>query len=126
MKKLLILAAITIFSCTHRSELLHESGVVVDKVYSPEFDGNGMGTGFSTSGNLTVSSVNVHKKEQFVIVFKCQHGTVFTINQKSLYYKLDKGDTVSIDYYNKVNRRGTVKDYEFVDANKINPAPATK
>lgn len=114
-----MLAVVLFFSsCHHNSELKHENGVVVEKQFSPEFNGSGTGVGFSTGGNMVVTSNDVHKCEQFMLVFKCQHNTVFTIDRKDLYTNLDKGDTVDIQYYEILNSDNEVKDFDFVTATK--------
>ena len=53
-----------------------------------------------------------------MLVFKCQHNTVFTIDRKELYTNLDKGDTVDIQYYELLNSDNEVKDFDFVMATK--------
>lgn len=114
-----MLAVVLFFSsCTHNSELKHENGIVVEKQFSPSFDGSGTGVGFSTGGNMVVTSNDVHKAEQFMLVFKCQHNTVFTIDRKDLYTILEKGDTVDIQYYEMLNSDNVVKDFDFVTAVK--------
>jgi hypothetical protein len=114
-----ILAVVLFFSsCTHKSELKHENGIVVEKQFSPSFDGSGTGVGFSTGGNMVVTSNDVHKAEQFMLVFKCEHNTVFAIDRKDLYTNLEKGDTVDIQYYEMLNSDNVVKDFDFVNAVK--------
>lgn len=114
-----MLAVVLFFSsCTHKSELKHENGIVVEKQFSPEFNGSGMGVGMSSSGKMVVTSNNVHKSEQFMLVFKCEHNTVFTIDRKDLYTNLEKGDTVDIQYYELLNSDNVVKDFDFVNAVK--------
>lgn len=114
----LLVAVLFFSSCHHNSELKHEKGVVVEKQFSPEFNGSGSGVGISTGGNVVVTSNNIHKREQFMIVFKCQHNILFTIDRKDLYMNLDKGDTVDIKYYEILNRKNEVKDFDFVTATK--------
>ena len=114
-----MLAVVLFFSsCTHKSEMKHENGIVVEKQFSPSFDGSGTGVGFSTGGNMVVTSNDVHKAEQFMLVFKCQHNTVFTIDRKDLYTNLEKGDTVDIQYYELLNSDNVVKDFDFLTALK--------
>jgi hypothetical protein len=114
-----MLAVVLFFSsCTHKSELKHENGIVVEKQFSPEFNGSGMGVGFTSSGKTIITSNNVHKAEQFMLVFKCQHNTVFTIDRKDIYTNLEKGDTVDIQYYEILNSDNELKDFDFVNAVK--------
>jgi len=113
-----VLLLLLFFSCTHNSELKHESGIVVEKQFSPEFNGNGSGVGISTGGDMVITSNTIHKAEQFMIVFKCQHNVVFAINRKELYTNLNKNDTVDIQYYEILNSDNEVKDFDFVTATK--------
>jgi hypothetical protein len=106
-------------SCYHKSELKHEKGVVVEKQFSAEFNGHGTALGMSSNGNVLVTSNAIHKAEQFMIVLKCEHNTIFTIDRKNLYANLEKGDTVDIQYYELLNDDNIVKDFDFVNAVKI-------
>lgn len=116
--KLIIAASLFLASCYHNSELKSEKGVVVEKSYSPEFNGEGSSVGLSTSGHMIVSDNSIHKQEQFVVVFKCEHGVVFSINRNALYANLEKGDTVNITYYERLNMDNEVKSLDFVNAFK--------
>lgn len=109
---------LTLSACTHKSEIKTEMGLVVEKQFSPSFDGKGSGLGYSTSGNLVVTDNNVHKAEQFVLVFKCEHNTLFTVDRKELYLTLEKGDTVNIQYQEVLNKDNEVKDLDFITATK--------
>lgn len=119
MKILFALLLIVFSSCLKRGDkLLHEGGVVIGKQYTPDTRETVMGTGISTKGSLVITSHSVGQDEQYSIVFKCDHGKIFTINNPDLYSRLKEGDTTDISYYELVNRKGTVKDYEFIDAVK--------
>ncbi len=120
MKKLIfIFASVLVFSCTHKSEIKYESGVVVEKQFSPEFSGSGMGVGYDLkSGGTSIHTNNIHKDEQFLLVFKCQHGVVFTIERKDLYATLEKGDTVRIEYKEILDSKDRIKDFDFITATK--------
>ncbi len=119
MKKLLVISILFLCcSCYQKSELKKETGIVVEKQFSPEFNGSGTGVGFSTSGNMTVTQTDIHKSEQFMVVFKCEHNTVFAVNRKDVYTNLEKGDTVTIYYYELLNGDNVVKDFEFYTAKK--------
>lgn len=124
MKKLNInfgtLSIILLFtSCLHKSQLKHENGIVVEKQFSPELNEHGSGLGISTGGHMVVTSNDYHKAEQFLIVFKCEHNTVFTIDRKDLYANLEKGDRVDIQYYELLNDDNIVKRFDFVNALKL-------
>lgn len=109
-----------LMSCTHRKEpMSHENGIVVEKQYFPDTRQTVIGTGYSTSGNFVVTTHSIGEDEKYIVIFKCEHGVVFSINKAELYGKLNKGDSVKIDYYELVNGNGEVKDLDFVDANCV-------
>lgn len=124
MKYAYIFLLLFLFSCLHRAEKIsHEPGVVVAKqfessrtntytIYEPYYD-----------GKTTTTIPTFHTDyipEKFLVVFKCAHGVVFTIDRQDIFVKLNERDTVSIDYYELLNKKGEVKDFEFIDANKTN------
>ena len=116
---LCILLASVFFSCEklHQSELKQERGTVIAKQYQGEINDVATGTGFSTSGDLVVTTHSIHVNAKFNVVMKCEHGVIFTINQSELYAKVKEGDKVLIDYYEMLNEKGELKDLDFVDAN---------
>jgi len=117
-KIIYLLLACACTACTHKSAIKHESGVIVEKQYSPSFDGSGTSVGFTSGGHMVVTDNSIHKDEQFTLVFKCQHNTVFSINRADLYARLNKGDTVDIQYMDVINYDNQVVDYDFVTATK--------
>lgn len=114
MKKALILFTVILSSCLHKGPIKQESGFVIEKQYCPSFDATG--TGFDTKGNI--STHTLHENEKYITVFKCEHGIVFSINRSDIYGKLDKGDTVLIDYREMLNNKDEVRDFDFLNANK--------
>lgn len=114
--KYIFLFVLISLSCRHKSELKHERGFVVEKQFTPSGDGTTVGYAATQNGGGVVVG-STHFDEKYMIVFKCEHQVVFSINNQALYAKLNKGDTVRIDYYNIENRKGDIKDFEFVDAN---------
>lgn len=72
----------------------------------------------SSGGHLVIGTTSTGEDEKYMIIFHCSHDAVFSINSKYLYGKLRQGDTVTIDYYNILNKKNQVVNYEFVDANK--------
>lgn len=120
MKKLIQLFIIVLFtSCVHRSGLKQESGVIVDKQFSPEFNARGDGIGFSTGGDIVFTSNDYHKAEEFLLVIKCQHNTVFTVNKKELYAVLEKGDSVYIQYKEILtDNNNSLVGFDFINASK--------
>jgi hypothetical protein len=113
-----LLSIIFILGCNKRSELKHETGYIIEKQFSPEFNGSGSGLGITTGGDLVISESAIHEKEHFMLVVKCEHNTIFTIDRKDLYAKLDKGDTIDIKYYEYTNSEGKVVRFDFVNATK--------
>lgn len=110
--------AVVLSGCLNRREpMKQEQGYVVEKQYFPDTRQTVTGTGFSTSGNMVITTHNIGENEKYIVIFKCEHGVVFSINRTDLYGKLNKGDTVTIDYYEMVDGDGEVKDLNFIDAN---------
>jgi hypothetical protein len=122
MKKLLtiILLLVVLTSCHHKSLIKSERGFIVEKQFSPSFTAVGTGVGMSMSGNMVVTTNTSHKPEQFMLVFKCEHDVVFTIDNQQLYTDLNKGDSVSIRYFEILNNDNEVVDLDFVSAIKLN------
>ena len=123
MRKLFVsVVLVSILSCTHRKEPMQkENGVVIEKQYFPDTQQTVTGTGFTSKGSAVFTTHNIGEKEKYIVIFKCSHGVVFSISNAELYGKLNKNDSVIIDYYEIVNKKGELKDLEFIDANPINP-----
>ena len=123
MKKLLIiLTSLSIISCTQKlkeSELKTEKGFVVAKQYQPSIDDVIMGTGISTNGGLSVTIHKIKQKNKYNVVFKCEHGVLFTVNHSNIYGKLKEGDSVNIKYHELLNKEGIIETYRFVDADSF-------
>ena len=118
MKYLFILLMFVSASCVHRREpILHESGEVVAMQYAPPIDGSGTTTTFNSGGGIGIGSTSIHGEEKYMVVFRCEHRIVFSIDRKELFYKLKQGDKVLIDYYEMVDGDGVVKSFDFIDAN---------
>lgn len=118
MKNYLILGLFIIASCTHKSELKKEKGYIVEKQFSPEFNSSSTDFGMSTNGGAMITTNTVHKPEQFLLVFKCEHNVIFTIDNKQLYTTLNKNDSVFISYQEILNKDNEVVDLDFVSAVK--------
>lgn len=103
----------------HKSELMVEKGIVIGKTYLPDNRGVSTGVGVSSNGDAVVTVHTTGEPESFNVVFQCEHGVIFSINDKSVYTKLMDQDSVKINYYELLNRKNIVKDYEFVDAEKL-------
>ena len=115
----ILLATLLFSSCLKiGGELKHEKGIVVAKQYQGEINTTATGVGMSTSGNMVVTTHSINEDAKFNVVFKCEHGVIFTINRDEVYLKVKEGDTVTIDYYEMLNKKGEVKDFDFIDANK--------
>ncbi len=117
---LLLILLLTFSSCFKRgAELKHETGYVVEKQYFPDTKQTVTGTGFSSGGNLVTTTYEIGEDQKFIVVFKCDHGVVFAINKMNIYSKLNKQDTVTIDYYEMLDSDNVVREFDFIDANKI-------
>lgn len=120
MKYISILLMLIATSCVHRREpMLHENGEVVAMQYAPPIDGSGTTTTFNSDGGIGIGSTSIHGEEKYMVVFRCEHRIVFSIDRKELFYKLKQGDAVLIDYYEMVDGDGVVKSFDFIDANKV-------
>lgn len=125
MKYSLLVFAIFIISCglKKREPIKHERGLVMVMQYSAEINASGSGTGMAmdSKGGIspTFTHVSLHESEKYTVVFRCEHGVVFSINSQDLFAKLNEKDSVLISYYELINNDGDVKDLEFVDANNI-------
>lgn len=117
MRYLLILLVFT--ACTHRSEPKSEMGVIVEKQYFPDTNQIVSGTGFTSNGKMVFTSHHIGDDEKYIVIFKCDHGVVFSINRPDLYGNLNKGDKVRIEYYEILNRDNELKDLEFINAEKL-------
>lgn len=118
--KYLLFFAIIFSACKHRSNVIsHEKGYVVAMQYAAPLDGSGTTTTINTKGGIGFGSTSIHTDEKYMVVFRCEHGVVFSIDRKELYAKLDEKDSVQIDYYEVLNSKNKVIDLDFVDANKI-------
>jgi hypothetical protein len=119
---IICLLALILPSCSQRRErVLHETGMVIEKQYHAEKNQKGTSSSVGSStydSHTTFSSHEVHEEEKYLVVFKCEHNTCFSINNPSVYSKLERGDTVTISYYEWVNDAGKVVDLEFIDADK--------
>jgi hypothetical protein len=104
--------------CYHKSELKHEKGIVIEKQYFPDTNQTVTGTGFSSNGSLIITTHQIGEDEKYIVIFKCEHGVVFSVNKSMVYGKLEKGDNVEIDYYELLNDDDEIKDLYFVNANK--------
>ena len=129
MKKIFRLSFLVLIlstSCLKKDPILrHEFGVVVAKQYVPEVNKTQHGWTRTSKGELRPTTHYIHEDSQYDVVFKCEHGIVFTINKMAVFGKVKEYDTVVIDYYNLVNGDGEVKDFDFVDANKKSFNPNT-
>ena len=120
MKKitLFITVSLILSSCLHRKETIsQELGTVIEKQYSLPDKSTVTGI-ISHHEGPRVSYHEIKKDEQFLVLFKCNHGVVFSINRADLYARLEKGDTVLINYYELLNSKGEVRDLDFIDAHK--------
>jgi hypothetical protein len=122
MKIALFVLIIIIVSCNDEprppKELRQEKGVVVAMQYVAPEDGGGGSTSYNwKDGSISSGHISLHKDEKYMVVFRCEHGVVFSINSDELFAKLIEKDSVIIDYYEE-NRSWGDK-FDFIDANKI-------
>lgn len=116
MKHFLPILLILFTSCLHRGkEIKFERGVVVEIQHSedeilPEI-------GMALDGNIGVHPD--YEEGEAIVVFKCEHNSVFSINDQKVHAKVKRGDTVIISYYELINGHGGIQGFDFIDANKV-------
>lgn len=121
--KLLLMTFVLISCDGHRtqwrvSETLSEQGTVVAKEFKGESVTHGSSVGITTNGELSIGSVTLHETEKFNVVFRCDHGHLFTINDPRIYEKVKEQDNVVIVYQEKY-KNGKFYDFIFLDATAI-------
>lgn len=116
-----ILFLFNFFNCLKRSDVLKsDKGIVVAKSYKSELNSSGVGVGINpSSGEMVTVVQNQHESAKFNIVFRCENGATFTIDDDIIYSKFKENDSVIISYYEWINEKGEVRDFDFVNANKF-------
>ncbi len=101
--------------------LQKEKGYIVAKQYLPDTRETHLGTGISSRGSTIITTHETGHEEKFMVVLRCEHKTVFSVNDPKLYAGVEEGDSVVINYYNMAtkDRPDSVVDYDFVSAAKI-------
>lgn len=105
-------------SCTHKGPILLEDGIVTAKAYAPSTRHTETSYHMNYQGELERGTITVGDFEKYMVVFKCSHSVVFSINSKVLYAKLDVEDRVQIAYKEILTNKNKVVDYYFIDANQ--------
>lgn len=98
------------------SEKKTELGFVFEKSFVPEISSTSTGFGFSSNGDPVITTHHNHEAAKYITFFKCQHNQTFWVENREIWERLERGDSVVIEYYDKINRRGTVIDYQFENA----------
>jgi hypothetical protein len=128
MKKLLIVLSIFIIaSCNDESASWsktrkQEKGFIVAMQYAAPIDGSGSTVTYTPSSNgggVGFGSTSIHTDEKYMVVFRCEHGVVFSIDRQALYAKLSEKDSVVIDYWEFSDAAGVTKELDFIDANPL-------
>ena len=119
MKNLIFILMALAISCTHKSELKVEKGIVVDESYTGEFDGTSTGVGMTSNGKTVITTSHIHEDEKYIVIFKCEHGDIFSIDDAHLYADLEKNDSVTIQFYEILNSDNEIVDFDFVTAEKV-------
>lgn len=120
--KYFIILSVVLISCDKlkKSEEMTETGYVVAKQYVPDSRGTANGVGFTSKGDMVFTSHSYGDEEKFTIVFKCQHGVIFTIkNNPQVFANLNEKDSCTI-FYKEIRgaNTGKVYDYDFIDAKR--------
>lgn len=108
-----------------RSATLTEDAVVTDLIYTPPVHGSG--SGISTGGDFTFTSIEV--QPVWGVVFECQHGNFVSQGSDSrhqrLWAKLPKGSKVRVSYQELYRvpvekpARRILTGYDFLDAEVV-------
>ncbi len=126
---MILMIGLSVFGCkrtvTECSDILKEAVLVRDLVYVPAVHGSGTGptVGITGGGDLSVGMAftNISTKEEFAIVFECQHGG-FIIKREDLWKKLHEKSSYTCLYReicqttydgNQLLQR-TLVDYDFL------------
>lgn len=106
-------------SCSqnHLSGIKHEAGTVVAVQYKGPVDQTIEGSSYNFDHGRTWHTQNIKEDERFLVVFKCDHGVVFTINNSAVFAKVRQYDKVDIAYKELLTKDNQVVDIDFVDAN---------
>lgn len=116
-----LIACICLLSCTetHQSGIKHESGTVVAVQYKAATDQTIEGSSYNFDHGRSWHTQNIKEDERFMVVFKCDHGVVFSINNSAVFGKVRQYDKVDIAYKELLTEENQVIDIDFVDANPI-------
>lgn len=88
------------FAVTRYGPNLTEEATVADLAYIPSGHGSGVGVGFTTGGNMAVTSTSVDIPERYAVVFHCPHGK-FVVEggqYRGLWMRLREGQAVTVHY----------------------------
>ncbi len=115
-KLMLVAVFFSILSCNHQGQLKYEKGIVIEKQYFPDTQQTVSGTGISSKGSVVFTTHNIGEAEKYIVIFKCEHGVIFSINRSELYGTLNKNDSVKIKYYEILDSDNKLVDFDFVSA----------
>ena len=106
--------------CIYRDkETSYEKGKVIKTEYMPDTRKTTVGYGVSSSGRMVTTFTPSGEDEKYLVLFRCEHGVVFPVENKDLFTRLSEGDSVNISFYNIRKKDGSIVDFQFVDADKI-------
>lgn len=123
MKKITTILAlfISFVSCSesHFSPVKHETGTVVAVQYKAAIDQTVEGSSYNFDHGRSWHTQNIKEDERFMVVFKCDHGVVFSINNANVFGKVRQYDKVDIAYKEELTEKNEVIDIDFVDTNPV-------
>lgn len=106
-------------SNSHFSEIKHESGTVMAVQYKAPVNQEIEGHSYNFDHGMSYHTQNIKEDERFMVVFKCDHGVVFSINNANVFGKVKQYDKVDIAYKEELTDDNQVIDIDFVDANPV-------
>jgi aspartate-semialdehyde dehydrogenase len=112
---------------TQYSEVLREDATVDETVFSPSQHGTTVGPVIGMNGNVHMAVTSTYVPENYGIVFHCKHGKFIVRGSdqfhKTLWSRLQRGDSVVVDYkevyeVDKEAKTCRLVDFKFIDARK--------
>lgn len=124
--RILLLSLVALSSCLHRGDHIeYEKGVVLTKkltpgyyhtytVYERQYYGR------TYKGHRQYINIprtrSYYVEPVYTTTFKCEHEKIFDINREDIYNAVSYLDTVTIEFYNLLDGKEQIKDYDFITA----------
>ena len=125
MKRYLFFSVLLFVACLHRGDhIKYENGMVLGKVYHEAYTNTWVSMDQYYDGKSYKCCMPTPHTDfypaKFITTFQCAHGDIFEIDNQLVYMKVAEYDSVTISFYELLNKNNEIKDFDFIDANKIN------